>query len=394
MLKSHDFTFHNMKKIQNFSCSGKAVLLRADLNVPVDNGVVLDDTRIVRLTTTIKYLLSNDAKIIIMSHYGRPKSYDKEFSLRFLIECLNKIFATNVMFIDGVIGDYVEQTIQSAPLGTILLLENLRFYAEEEKNDLNFAKQLALLADVYVNDAFSCLHRKHASIDAITRLLPSFIGFNFQEEMKYLNCVVSNSEKPVAVIVGGSKISTKIHMLKNLTKKVDFLIVGGAIANNFLLSQGLKIGKSLYEELEKDLVTEIMDLAKRHGCKIVFPVDYVVAKNSIYGKSTVKDNETIESDDMILDIGPQTINSITATVSKCRTVLWNGPCGMFEKEPFAKGTFSIASLLAKLTRAGKLKSIIGGGDSICAVKLSGLSNEDFTYISTGGGALLHFLSIA
>ncbi|WDM85378.1 phosphoglycerate kinase [Ehrlichia sp. JZT12] len=394
MLKSHDFTFCNMKKIQNFSCSGKTVLLRADLNVPVDNGVVLDDTRIVRLTTTIKYLLSNNAKIIIMSHYGRPKSYDKEFTLRFLIECLNKVFATNVMFIDGVIGDYVEQAIQSAPLGTILLLENLRFYAEEEKNDLNFAKQLALLADVYVNDAFSCLHRKHASVDAITRLLPSFIGFNFQEEMKYLGCVVSNSEKPVAVIVGGSKISTKIHMLKNLTKKVDFLIIGGAIANNFLLSQGLKIGKSLYEELEKDLVTEIMDLSKRHGCRIISPIDYVVAKSPIYGKSMVKDNETLESDDIILDIGPQTINMITATVNKCRTVLWNGPCGMFEKEPFAKGTFSIANLLAKLTKMGKLKSIVGGGDSICAIKLSGLSSEDFTYISTGGGALLHFLSIA
>ena len=394
MLKSHDFTFCNMKKIQDFSCSGKTVLLRADLNVPVDNGLVLDDTRIVRLTTTIKYLLSNNAKIIIMSHYGRPKSYDKEFSLKFLVEYLNKVFTTNVIFIDGVVGDYVEQIIQSAPSGAVLLLENLRFYAEEEKNDLNFAKQLALLADIYVNDAFSCLHRKHSSIDAITRVIPSFIGFNFQEEMKYLNCVVSNSEKPVAVIVGGSKISTKIHMLKNLIRKIDFLIVGGAIANNFLLSQGLKIGKSLYEKLEKDLVTEIIDLAKRYECKIVIPVDYMVAKNSICGKGMIKDNDTLESDDVILDIGPQTINMIAATVNKCRTVLWNGPCGMFEKESFSKGTFGVANLLSRLTKVGKLKSIVGGGDSICAIKLSGLSNEDFTYISTGGGALLHFLSIA
>ena len=394
MLKSHDFTFYNMKKIQDFSCSGKTVLLRVDLNVPVDNGKVVDDTRIVRLTTTVKYLLSNNAKIIIMSHYGRPKSYDKEFSLRFLIEYLNKIFSANVIFIDGVVGSYVEQEIQAAPLGTILLLENLRFYTEEEKNDLNFAKQLALLADVYVNEAFSCLHRKHASIDAITRLLPSFIGFNFQEEMKYLNYVVSNSEKPVAVIVGGSKISTKIHMLKNLTKKVDFLIVGGAIANNFLLSQGLKVGRSLYEEIDKSIVAEIMDLAKRHGCKIVLPIDYVVCKSLAYNKSAIKNNDTLEHDDMILDVGQQTIDLITATISKCRTVLWNGPCGMFENELFSKGTFSIANILAKLTKMGKIKSIVGGGDSICAIKLSGLSNEDFTYISTGGGALLHFLSIA
>nr|WP_230957225.1 phosphoglycerate kinase [Ehrlichia ruminantium] len=383
-----------MKKIQDFSCCGKTVLLRVDFNVPVDNGIVLDDTRIVRLTTTIKYLLSNNAKVVIISHYGRPQSYDKEFSLKFLVEYLNKIFAANVLFVDGVIGSYVEQTVQSAPLGSILLLENLRFYEEEEKNDLKFAKQLALLADVYVNDAFSCMHRKHASIDAIARLLPSFIGFNFQEELKYLSYVVSKSEKPVAVIVGGAKISTKIHMLKNLVQKVDFLVLGGAIANNFLLSQGFKIGNSLYEKLEKDPVPDIVSLSEKCDCKIIVPEDYLIAKNLSDNQVLVKDNNMLESDDIILDIGPHTIDLITSMIEKCRTILWNGPVGMFEKELFSKGTFSIAKSLAEFTKAGKLKSIVGGGDSICAIKLFGFSSEDFTYISTGGGALLHFLSLA
>ncbi|CAI27475.1 Phosphoglycerate kinase [Ehrlichia ruminantium str. Gardel] len=395
MLESHDFTFANMKKIQDFSCRGKTILLRVDLNVPVDdNKVVLDDTRIVRLTTTVKYLLSNNAKIVMISHYGRPKSYDREFSLKFLVEYLNKIFATNVLFVDGVIGSYVEQAVQSVPLGSVLLLENLRFYVEEEKNDLNFAKQLALLADVYVNDAFSCMHRKHASIDAVARLLPSFIGFNFQEELKYLSYVVSSSDKPVGVIVGGAKISTKIHMLRNLTQKVNFLILGGAIANNFLLSQGLKIGNSLCEKLDEDPFVDVINFAKKYGCEIIVPEDYLVTKDLVSNEAVVKNNQELAPDDIILDIGPHTINIITSIIGKCRTVLWNGPMGMFEKEPFSHGTFSIARLLAEFTKAGKLKSIVGGGDSICAIKLSGLLSEDFTYISTGGGALLHFLSLA
>ena len=238
------------------------------------------------------------------------------------------------------------------------------------------------------------MHRKHASIDAIARLLPSFIGFNFQEEIKYLGYIVSNNDRPVCVIVGGAKISTKIHMLKNLTQKVEFLVLGGAIANNFLLSQGFKIGNSLYEKLKEDPVKDIVNLAEKYACKIIVPEDCLVTKDLVYTQTVVKDINVLEPDDIVLDIGPHTINIITSIIGKCRTVLWNGPVGMFENEHFSKGTFSIAKLLSEFTKAGKLKSIVGGGDSICAIKLSGLSSKDFTYISTGGGALLHFLSLA
>ncbi|KJV69351.1 phosphoglycerate kinase family protein [Candidatus Neoehrlichia lotoris str. RAC413] len=379
-----------MRKMQDFDFSNKVVILRADLNVPIVSCVIQDYTRIIRLIPTINYLLQYNAKVIIISHFGRPKTYDEKLSLRFLTDVIGQMCKQDVLFVSENI-EVAKNVIYSSEK-SIFLLENLRFNRGEEENSDVFARQLSLIADVYVNDAFSCFHRQHASIDAITKFLPSFVGLNFQQEVHYLNKVVSNASKPVAVIVGGSKISTKISMLQNIASKIDFLILGGAIANNFLLMQNINIGKSLYENILHDIPKKVMSIAQQNHCEIILPVDCVTAKNVNSDVSSLKSIDNVEPDDMILDIGDNTLSKIKTILQKCNTILWNGPVGAFEYEKFSRGTFGLVRTLVNLKNEN-INVIVGGGDSIFAIKLAGFSEEDFTYISTGGGALLHFLSI-
>ncbi|QXK92301.1 phosphoglycerate kinase [Neoehrlichia mikurensis] len=390
-MNKKNFYICSIRKMQDFNFYKKIVILRADLNVPVVNGLIQDSTRIVRLIPTINYLLQHNAKIIIASHFGRPKTYDKKFSLGFLTDVISNMCQQEVLFISENIGMQVRNIVCSSEK-SIFLLENLRFNKGEEENDDDFARQLSLIADVYVNDAFSCFHRQHASINAITKFLPSFIGLNFQQEIQYLSKVVSDSSRPIAAIVGGAKISTKVSMLKNIASKIDFLILGGAIANNFLLIKEINIGKSLCETISYEISEEVINIAQQNNCKIILPIDCITAKSINSDVCFLKDIDKIEHDDMILDIGGNTLLKIKAILEKCNVILWNGPVGAFEYEKFSRGTFDLTRTLVDLKKK-KVNVIVGGGDSISAIKAAGFLERDFTYISTGGGALLHFLSI-
>ncbi len=357
--------------------SGKTVLLRADLNVPVQEGKITDTTRIDRVRPTIDELKKRGAKIIILSHFGRPKGQENlEFSLSFLPEALSKKWNTEVTF---EIGD------------NVVLLENLRFNAGEEANDTGFAKELASKGDYYVNDAFSVSHRAHASVEAITNFIPSYAGRLMEIELKSLSEALETPERPVTAVVGGAKISTKLELLGNLIKKVDTLILGGGMANTFLKADGLNIGKSLCENEMLGIAKEIMADAKTHKCNLVLPVDVVVADefkaNSPH--ETVK-SKHVPNDQMILDAGEDTIKHCKELLDLTKTLVWNGPMGAFELEPFDKGTNALASYAGQLTKQGKLLSVAGGGDTVSALEQAGAAG-DFTYISTAGGAFLEWL---
>ncbi|WP_174855530.1 phosphoglycerate kinase [Wolbachia endosymbiont of Ctenocephalides felis wCfeT] len=378
--------------IKSCNLNDKIVLLRVDFNVPIKAGEIRDSTRILRALPTIKYLVSTNAKILIISHFGRPKAKDDGLSLQHIVKTLSQLLNKEVKFIDDCIGAKVQETADAMSPGDIILLENLRFYKEEEQNDLNFAKQLASLADVYVNDAFSCSHRAHASISRITELLPSYAGFCLQDELKYLEKAVSFDAKPITAIVGGAKILTKIKMLVKLAEKVDYLILGGAIANNFLLFDKINIGKSFFQDGVDNFLHEIVKVASKNSCKIIVPEDVLVAVNSDYSASILRETGSILDDDVILDIGPQTLHTVSNIIKNSKTVLWNGPIGVFEHSAFANGTIEVMKIVSNLTSEGKLTSIIGGGDSLSAINAANLTDEDFTYVSTGGGAFLSWLS--
>lgn len=382
-----------MNLLQNYNVSGKIVLLRVDFNVPIINSTVQDLIRISRAIPTINHLIGSNAKIVIISHLGRPNGRDDSLSLQQVIKPLSSLLGRQVNFIDDCMGEKVNMAIESMMPGDVILLENLRFYPEEELNDVDFAKTLSSVADIYVNDAFSCSHRSHASIAQITKFLPAYAGFCLQDEVNHLEEIVFCKYKPTAAIVGGAKISTKISLLLSLAQKVEFLILGGAIANNFLLAQNFNIGKSLYEKGAENISLEVLKIAEQNNCKIILPRDVLVAKDVNYKLGLVRnDLSSILDNDIILDIGPKTLDEIKQILQDCKVILWNGPLGAFEYPTFSNGTFQVVREIASLTQTRGIKSIVGGGDSLSAIHSFGINIEDFTYVSTGGGAFLQYIS--
>lgn len=382
----------SFKTLHDFDLKGKRVLVRADLNVPAKDGKVTDTTRIDRLKPTIDFLTSKGAKIVLLSHFGRPKSADdKEFSQEFLAPVCAKSWGTNVSFANDCIGDVASKAIAAMKDGEIVLLENVRFHKGEEKNDPAFTAELAKLGDIYVNDAFSAAHRAHSSTEGLAHRMPTAAGFLMEAELNALNDALESPKKPVIAIVGGSKISSKLSVLNNLVKKVDYMFLGGGMANTFFIAQGVEVGKSL---CERDMVEEaktIMATAAKAGCEIVLPVDRVcVLKFGENAPFTIRDAHDMPAEEEAVDVGPATIEKLGDILSGCNTALWNGPMGVFEVKPFDKGTNDLARTVANLTKAGSLTSVAGGGDTVSALENAGAA-DDFTYISSAGGAFLEWL---
>ena len=382
----------DVSKIKKLNLKNKTVLVRFDLNIPLNKENSLINDRITRIEGAVRELKKLNSKIVILSHLGRPKGCkNKDLSLVQITNQLEKVLNHKIHFIDDCIGSEVKRKINSSEQNSILLLENCRFYKEEEDNDSEFAKKLSELADVYVNDAFACSHRAHASIDAITRFLPSFSGKLLEEELKNLYKIVETPEQPALTILGGSKISSKISVLKNLCKKMDSIIICGGIANNFLASKGYDLKNSLVENNVGSLVSEINLFASANNCKIIVPIDVVSAKEVSKNIQTdISLAEEIKDQNMVLDIGPKTQKLFQKEINKAKTVFWNGPAGVFETPPFDTGTINLANYIAKQTLNKKIQSFVGGGDTIAALELLGLK-EKFSYVSTGGGALLELL---
>ncbi len=380
-----------MKSIKNEkNLHGKKVLLRLDLNVPLVEGKISDTTRIDKILPTIKFLNKKKTKIIILSHVGRPKGKVlKELSLKPICKNLQDQLGLKVKLITQNVNEINNKNFFNNFDEEILMLENIRFYAEEEKNDNKFAKHLASLGDIYVNDAFSCSHRSHASIVEISKYLPSFSGLQIDLEIDALTKITSKITKPISCVIGGSKISTKINVIKNLIPKFDNIIIVGGMANNFIEYFGHNVGKSLKEKNCGLIVNEIISLSKKEKCKIIYPVDVIVSKD-LNGSWTKKELNEILNDEMILDIGPKTIDKITKIIDKSRTILWNGPAGYFENPSFANGSIQIAKKIIESNKSNKIFSVVGGGDTV-----SLLSNikalDNFNFVSTAGGAFLEYL---
>jgi phosphoglycerate kinase len=375
----------------NLDIQNKKVILRLDLNVPLRDKIIQDDTRIALCLPFIKRLVEKKAKIIIISHLGRPKGVKvPELSLIPIYKYLKKSLHTNVYFFMGNLDKEVQEKFSHLQEGEIILIENIRYYKEEGNNDENFSKKLGSLGDIYINDAFSCSHRKQASIHNITKFVKkSFAGPLLKKEINAINLVVQNKKEPVTCIIGGSKISTKINVIKSLIEKVNNLVIVGAMANNFFTYKNLKIGKSLIEENISEIIKTIYQTAKNNKCKILIPEDCVVG-SSFTSEGISKDLNTIEDNDIILDIGPKTIKSIKHKIDQSNTVLWNGPAGYFENENFMTGTMSIAETISKNTTEKSLISILGGGDTLAAINKS-KNKFSFTHLSTAGGAFLEYL---
>ena len=378
--------------LKNMDLKNKRVLLRADLNVPAQRGVVKDTTRIDRLKPTIDYLVKAGAKILILSHFGRPEGEQTpSMSLAFLSGTLQDRWGVNIKFAQDCIGPKAEAVSQSLENGQVALLENLRFHKGEKANDPKFAKALAALGDIYVNDAFSAAHRAHASTEGLAHLLPCAAGLLMEEELKALDQALGNPETPVAAIAGGSKISTKLSVLKNLVEKVDYLILGGGMANTFLKAGGADVGDSLCEDDMLEEARSITTHAKQHDCEIILPVDCVTVTELGPGAPfEIVSSQNIPQGRMAIDAGPDSIAHIEERINKCKTLVWNGPMGVFEIKPFDEGTNALAKIVAKRTQSGALKSIAGGGDTVSALENAGVI-EDFSYISTAGGAFLEWL---
>jgi len=368
----------------------KKVLLRLDLNVPFKNGLISDETRINKIVPILDFLIKKKSNIIIISHVGRPKGKVNEtYSLKPICENLEKKIKKKIKLLDNDIFTLKKEDLFKSPDDQIVFLENIRFYKEEEENDTSFAKHLASLADFYVNDAFSCSHRAHASVSKITQFLPSFAGLQLETEIEALKKVTTEIKKPITCIIGGSKISTKIGIIKNLIPKFDNIIIVGGMANNIINYKGNNIGKSIKENDCETTVKEIFEISKNHSCKISFPVDVLVGKN-MDDKSKVKELNDIENDDMILDIGPKTIEKIKNIIENSKTVLWNGPAGYFENPNFAKGSHEIAKQIVKKNKDSSIYSVIGGGDTIALINQINIA-EEFNFVSTAGGAFLEYL---
>lgn len=374
----------NKKTIRDIALKNKRVLVRMDFNVPLKDGKVSDDTRIAASLPTIKYLIEQGAKIILCSHLGRPTGKEEKYSLRPVAARLEKLLGKSVTFVGDSIGQPVERAVEAMNAGDVVLLENVRFYPEEEKNDPGFAKKLAAFGDVYVNDAFGSAHRAHASTEGVAHILPGVAGFLMEKELNYLGSALANPARPFVAILGGAKVSDKIKVIENLLPKVDALLIGGGMANTFLAARGFELGQSL---VEANQVETAKGLVAKGGAKIVLPVDLVVAdKFDANAQSKAVDANAVPSDWRALDVGPQTIDAFEKILRGAKTVVWNGPLGVFEFPAFAKGTIEIAKRLA----SSGATTIIGGGDSAAAVEQAGVADK-MTHISTGGGASLEFL---
>lgn len=381
----------NFLTLDDLTAAGKTVLLRADLNVPMKDGDVTDATRITRLVPTLKELSAAGAKVVILSHFGRPRGKDPSLTLRPIAKALSKAFGAEVAFADDCVGPIAENAIKTLPQGGILLLENVRFYPEEEKNDADFAAELARLGDTYVNDAFSCAHRAHASTEALARLLPAYAGRLMEAELTALETALEKPQHPVVAIVGGAKISTKLDLLNNLVQKIDILVLGGGMANTFLAALEHPVGKSLCEHDMKEQARRIMKTADENACRIMLPVDAQTATRFQANVAVeIRAVDDLRDDDMMLDIGPESVTLIETMLAKARTVLWNGPVGAFETAPFDESTVKLAKTVAKLTENGQLISVAGGGDTVAALSHAGVEDK-MTYVSTAGGAFLEWL---
>jgi phosphoglycerate kinase len=397
----HRFTLHRIRDtnrqmshfrtLDQVDAKGKRVLLRVDLNVPTENGKVTDATRLERIAPTIIELADKGGKVILLAHFGRPKGRDPKESLRPVAKELSGIIKRSVAFAEDCIGEVAEKAVAAMKDGDILCLENTRFHKEEEKNDPAFVSALAKLGDIYVNDAFSAAHRAHASTEGLGHKLPAYAGRTMQAELDALSKALETPKKPVIAIIGGAKVSTKLDLLENLVSKVDALVIGGGMANTFLHAQGVRIGKSLAERDLAATALRILDKAGARNCAIILPVDAVVAfhfeantPSHAYGLDAIPD------DGMILDIGPQSIKRVQAAIDDAATLVWNGPLGAFELHPFDKGTVAAARYAAERTKAGKLVSVAGGGDTVAALNQAHVA-DDFSYVSTAGGAFLEWM---
>ncbi|MEQ9693210.1 phosphoglycerate kinase [Shimia sp. SDUM112013] len=380
------------KTLDEMDLNGKRVLTRVDINVPMLDGIVTDSTRIRRITPTVKHILGAGGRPILLAHFGRPGGERREnLSLKQLIPTLERAFEAPVKFAADCVGTEAEMAAETLQPGHVLLLENTRFHAGETKNDPDLAAGMAKLGDVYCNDAFSAAHRAHSSTEGLARLLPACAGRLMQAELTALESALGKPVRPVTAVVGGAKVSTKLELLSNLIEKVDNLVIGGGMANTFLAAKGYDIGISLAERLMVDTANEIMAKAETNGCNIVLPVDIVVAKK--FEANTAHETVALDacpSDSMILDAGPESVTAITEVLKNSKTLIWNGPLGAFEKEPFDAATNAAALKAAALTRAGQLISVAGGGDTVSALNASGAAG-DFTYISTAGGAFLEWM---
>ena len=382
---------NNFKTLDDIDVKGKRVLLRVDLNVPMENGKVSDLTRIERVAPTINELADKGAKVILLAHFGRPKGRDPKESLKPVAAVVSQVIKRPVAFADDCIGEVAEKAVAAMKGGDVLCLENTRFHPQEEKNDKAFVDQLARLGDIWVNDAFSAAHRAHASTEGLGHKLPAYAGRTMQAELEALDKALGNPKKPVIAIVGGAKVSTKLELLENLVAKVDALVIGGGMANTFLHAEGVKIGKSLAEKEMAQTALKIVARAEKANCAIILPVDAVVAYHfEANAPSHAYGLDAIPPDGMILDIGPQSIERVRAAMDDAATLVWNGPVGAFELAPFDKGTMAAAKYAAERTKAGKLVSVAGGGDTVAALNQAGVG-EKFTYVSTAGGAFLEWM---
>lgn len=384
----------NFTRLKDCVVTNKNVIVRVDINVPVQNGKIEDDTRIRAVIPTLKYLAEQKAKVVVISHFGRPEGkVEPSMSLQPLVARVQELLGSSikVSFATDCIGEIPRAAVAAADYGDVIMLENLRFYKQETKNDAGFARELACLGNLYVNDAFSCSHRAHASIVGIPAILKSCAGFLLEAELDNLTNLLENAKKPMMAVVGGAKVSTKLDLLNSLVFKAESLVVGGGMANSFLYAMGKNIGKSLCEKDLKNEVLAIIEKAKQARCAILLPLDVVVTKkfeqNAVCRTALVDD---VQDDEIIADIGPASIHDLAEALEEHQTLLWNGPLGAFEIKPFNLGTDGFAKVAASLTKDGKLLSIAGGGDVVSALNSCGLA-DDFTYISTAGGAFLEWL---
>ena len=369
---------------------GKIVLLRLDLNVPLKNDIITDDTRIVKILPTLEFLIKNNSKIIIISHIGRPKGeWNDIFSMKPVCEYINKKINKQVKLIKKNIFKLKKEQLFLNSEDQVLFLENIRFYKNEEENDMNFSKHLASLGDLFINDAFSCSHRAHASICEITKYIPSYVGLQFEAEFNALEKVTNNIKKPITCIIGGSKISTKISIIKNLIPRFDNIIIVGGMANNVLKYKGHFIGKSIQENNCETSINDIFKVSKNYPCSIILPEDVAVGK-TMDGNAKIKELNQIENDDIILDIGPKTINKIKSIINKSKTILWNGPAGYFENPQFSKGSYEIGNQIANQNKLDQIFSVAGGGDTFALINNINIL-DNFNFVSTAGGAFLEFL---
>lgn len=380
------------KTIDDLDVAGKRVLVRVDFNVPMKDGVVTEATRIERALPTIEALAKKGAKVVLLSHFGRPGGKrDEKESLRPVAKKLEELLGRKVAFADDCIGEAAAKTIAAMKPGDVAMLENTRFHKGEEKNEADFVKALAANGDTYVNDAFSAAHRAHASTEGLAHVLPCAAGRAMEKELQYLAAALSDPKRPLMCVIGGAKVSTKIELLLNLVGKADMLVVGGGMANTFLFAKGVAVGKSLCEPMLAATAREIMDQAKARGCEIVLPVDVVVAKEfRENAPHRVVTADAVAADEMILDVGPDSVDAIVSKMDSAKTLVWNGPLGAFETKPFDTATVEAARYAAKRAKSGALVAVAGGGDTVAALDAAG-AEADFTYVSTAGGAFLEWL---